>query len=203
MRARCCATMVEVSRCLLGNDPAVPLDAAEYLGGGEWRRTLPVERGEWPAAWPQLERLRYRSADATTVLTFEGHGHYGEAVRARSQALSDAGFTPPYLGQEQGFGRHAVLKGRVAGRDGLTPQLLARMAEYCAWRTREFCMPDVDASDLMTMTRVNLEREFGAASEEFTLSAASVSASSTPQRAATPSCSSTCSGSIRTPPSTS
>ena len=147
----------------------LPLDAAEYLSGGEWRRTLPVERAEWPATWPQLERLRYRFADATTVLTFEGHGHYGEAVRARSQALSDAGFTPPYLGQEQGFGRHAVLKGRVTGRDGLTPQLLARMAEYCGWRAREFRVPDVDLADLETMTRVNLEREFGAAPERFRL----------------------------------
>jgi hypothetical protein len=147
----------------------LPLDAAEYLGGGDWRRKLPSERDEWPATWPQLERLRYSSADGSTILTFEGHGHYGAELRARSQALSDAGFTPPYLGQERGFGRHAVLKGRVARRDDLTPQLLTRMAQYCAWRAREFCVPDVDTADLETMTRVNLEREFGAIPEDFTL----------------------------------
>ena len=152
-----------------GTTRRLPPDAAEYLGNGGWRQKLFADRTEWPAGWPQFELLRYGSSDGRTMLTFAGHGHYGAAVHARNQALSDAGFTPAYLGQECGFGRHVVVKGRAARSDDVRPQLLTRMAEYCAWRAREFSAPGAGIADLEAMTRANFEREFGRALEDFSL----------------------------------
>lgn len=142
----------------------LPPDAAEPLGAGQWRRMLVPDRDEWPALWPQFEPLRYAGAGGV-LISFEGHGHYGAAVRARNQAMSEAGFAPSYIGQEAGFGKHVAPQGRAARRADLTAQLLTRMAEYCAWRAREFRAADVDGTELETMTRVNFEREFGTTPE--------------------------------------
>ncbi len=152
-----------------GMTQRLPKDAAERLGTDGWRRRLLSARDDWPAVWPQFERLAYASADGGALLTFEGHGHYGAAVSARNQALSEAGFSLPYLGQEAGFGKHLAVPGKVARQNDLTPQLLTDMAEYCAWRAREFGVPNVGESDLETMARVNFQREFGAALEELAL----------------------------------
>jgi hypothetical protein len=143
----------------------LPAEATDYLGSGEWRRKLIPESEPWPAVWPQMERLRYGSCDGRILLTFEGHGSYGAAVRARNEALARAGFGPSYVGQQAGFGRQIMAKGRTAGPADITPQLLSHMAEYCSWRAAEFAVSDADASDLETLTRVNFEREFGFAPE--------------------------------------
>ena len=139
----------------------LPSDATEYLGGGEWRKKSFTSREKCPALWPQMERLRYGSPDGRRLLSFEGHGPYGAAVRHRQQALSDAGFGLPYLGQDAGFGRHELLKGRLSRGDDVSNHLLKHMAEYCAWRAREFAVSNADVSQLETMARVNYEREFG------------------------------------------
>ena len=147
----------------------LPADAGEYLGSGEWRKNFSSARECWPAVWPQMERLCYGSADLRTVLTFEGHGPYGAAAAQRNRALSDAGFGLPYLGHEAGFGRHGLVKGRVAHREDVSAQLLTHMAEYCAWRAREFAVARTDAAQLEIMTRVNCEREFGTAVDDLFL----------------------------------
>ncbi len=140
----------------------LPPNAAEYIGGGEWRHLL-APNGSWPAVWPQMERLKYLSCDKRELLTFEGHGPYGAPARARNQALSDSGFGVPYLGHEAGFGRHLLPQGRLLRKTDLTPALLAHMAKYCAWRGREFRAADVDCGELEIVTRSNLVREFGMA----------------------------------------
>lgn len=139
----------------------LPAEATEYMGSGEWRRTLIPEGHPWPAVWPQMERLKYRSSEGQILLAFEGHGSYGAAVDNRNKALAGAGFGPSYLGQQAGFGRQRLEKGRSAGPAGMTPQLLSHVAKYCAWRASEFAVSEVDASELEIMTRVNFEREFG------------------------------------------
>ena len=138
----------------------LPADAAEYLGSGEWRRKLIPDGQSWPAVWPQMERLRYGSFEDRILLTFEGYGPYGAAVLRRNQALAAAGFGPSCLGQEAGFGREVIEKGRLAEAVDLTPQSLRHMAEYCAWRASEFAVSDADPSELETMARVNFGREF-------------------------------------------
>ncbi len=143
----------------------LPAGATKYIGSGEWHRKLIREGQAWPAVWPQMERLRYASSTGQALLTFEGHGSYGAAVRNRNQALASAGFGASYLGQEAGFGRQVIENGRLAEPEDLTPQVLSRMAEYCTWRASEFALSDVDATELETMARVNFEREFEVESE--------------------------------------
>jgi hypothetical protein len=156
-------------RCVPTNmTQRLPADAVERLEADVCRRRLLPEQNDWLPIWPQFERLTYASADGGVLLTFEGHGHYGEAVTARNQALSDAGFGLPYLGHEVGFGKHAVVQGTLARQEDLTPQLLADMAEYCAWRAVAFGVQNVGDSDLETMTRVNFEREFELALDDLT-----------------------------------
>jgi hypothetical protein len=152
-----------------GMTKRLPRDAAEYFGNGEWRWKIFSRDHEWPPVWSQFERLTYGSGDGGSLLMFEGHGQFGEAVRNRNQKLSDAGFSLPYLGQEVGFGRQRLMDGSTARAEDLAPALLARMAEYCAWRAREFAVAEVDSSELDTMARVNFEREFGYALSDLNL----------------------------------
>lgn len=144
-----------------GMTKRLPADANEYIGGGEWRRICLPAIESWPATWPQMERLRYVSRDRQATLTFEGHGHYGAQARARDQRLSDSGFGTAYLGHKSGFGMHALPEGRVARRTSVTPQLLAHMATYCAWRAKEFRAEEARCNGLEVMARTNFEREFG------------------------------------------
>jgi hypothetical protein len=95
------------------------------------------------------------------MLTFEGHGPYGAAVGDRQKTLSNTGFGLPYLGQQNGFGRHRLVQGRVGRVEDLSSDLLKHLAEYCAWRAREFAVSDADSSQLEEMAQVNFEREFG------------------------------------------
>ncbi len=149
----------------------LPSEAEQFLGGGEWQRKLMPAGEPWPAVWPQMERLQYLSRDRARLLTFEGYGPYGAQVSARHQALSDAGFGLCYFGSVIGFGRHMLPRGRPARGDDLSPQRLTRMAEYCAWRAREFAVADVNSADLQNekMVSENYEREFGAAPRDLEL----------------------------------
>ena len=144
-----------------GPTKRLPADGFRSAASGEWRRSLLSAEQELPACWPQFERLTYFSLDGRTVLIFEGYGQFGQRLSERNRKLSDAGFGLPYLGHEAGFGRHQRIEGRAGRPQDLTSPLLARMAEYCAWRAREFAAMDAEPSELETMARVNFEREFG------------------------------------------
>ncbi len=82
----------------------LPSGAAEYAGGGEWRRRIIAPGEPWPAVWPQMERLKYLSADCRKLFTFEGYGPYGAPVRSKNEALSASGFGAQYIGHQTGFG---------------------------------------------------------------------------------------------------
>ena len=63
-----------------GMTPRLPTDAGECLGGGDWRRLYFNDAEQWPALWPQMERLRYLSRDGSSLFTFEGHGPMAQAL---------------------------------------------------------------------------------------------------------------------------
>ena len=148
----------------------LPADADVYAGG-EWRRAWIVPDEAWPAVWPQMERLKYLSSRRRELLTFEGHGPYGAAACQRNRQLADSNFGPLYFGQKAGFGRHALPPGRVLRQSDVSPELLAHIAEYCAWRARAFPASGVEGSALEAMVKTNFVRGFGGGIDGLHLSA--------------------------------
>jgi hypothetical protein len=151
-----------------GMTQRLPVEAAEYIGGGEWRRRFISSHEPWPAAWPQMERLKYLSHDGRALWKFEGHGHYGAEVRARDQAMCANGFGAEYLGHSAGFGQHRLISGHSVSGHDVTAELLTHMAEYCTWRSREF-QARVESAELESMARINFEREFEHTPADLTL----------------------------------
>ena len=145
----------------------LPREAGHYVGGGEWRRFLIPEGEVWPAAWPQMERLKFLSHDRHKILKFEGHGPYGEAVRKREQLLAVSGFGARYLGDEVGFGKHELVDGSQLDIARPSESLLKHVARYCAWRSEAF--PAQVSQDGMRQLEGaaihNIAQEFGFAPE--------------------------------------
>lgn len=139
----------------------LPSDAGLYVGGGEWRSRFVTPGEPWPAAWTQMERLKYLARDGRRIWKFEGHGHYGLEVSKRNRALAESGFGARYIGRQTGFGLHEMVEGRSAESSNAKPALLSQIAQYCAWRSGEFAVQDDGSAELAAMTRANLEAEFG------------------------------------------
>jgi hypothetical protein len=167
-----------VDRAHLLPTPFLPKDAGVFLGGGEWRRLFFPDESVWPAAWTSFERLKYLPADNGSdarFYKFLGLGHYGEAVFAREQRVAEAGFGPQPQREKNGFASYPWIKGRpmcaaqAATADAATAHLndpdwnenvLAAMAEYCAFRAAAFPAALHDLASLQNMAGHNL-RELG------------------------------------------
>ncbi len=150
-----------------GMTKRLPLQADHYVGGGEWRDLFIPPRDPWPAAWPQIERLKFLSRDRRLLFKFEGHGPCGEPVRQRELLLAASGFGARYLGHEAGFGLHEFIGGKQVSSDDSSFALLSHLARYCAWRAA--ALPATVSQDsirrLERMAAFNLEQEFGFAPE--------------------------------------
>jgi hypothetical protein len=135
-----------------------------YVGGGEWRIFFEQHSGNWPASWPQMERLKFLSADRRRLYKFEGFGRFGEEVLERATHLAQAGFGPAAESAGDGMLSYSVVQGQHPRTDVVHADLLQRMAEYCAFRARAFTCREETPSVLGEMVRFNLEAEFGDAS---------------------------------------
>jgi len=109
----------------------IPHGAGQYFAEGRWRESL---AGDWPGSWILLERLKY--VNGVSLLKFEGLGAYGSCVLGRAQMLAAAGFSPTADPAGGGFVRYEWLQGRMPRQ--ISRAILDRIAEYCAWRSREF-----------------------------------------------------------------
>ncbi len=146
---------------------------ATFIGGGEWRRLFfPVESG-WPAAWTSFERLKYRSASggARRFYKFLGLGHYGEAVFNREQRVAEAGFGPMPRPEAHGFASCSWIEGRPTSAADLNDAdlnetVLARLAEYCAFRAAAFPAELHNLTSLQQMADHNLH-ELGFSEQGF------------------------------------
>jgi hypothetical protein len=147
----------------------LPPDTGEFIGAGDWRRRFIAGRRSWPATWLQMERLKYLSRAGLGLWKFDGHGPYGEEVRARQQALAGSGFGAAYLWTSHGFMKQGLVSGRVGEREDLTSDLLIRMAQYCVWRSQHLPAGNIDLDATQSMVRVNFEREFRRAPSDFAL----------------------------------
>lgn len=156
-RFRCMAVTAEARR---------PAEAMDFIGGGRWRSCVFASQQDWPASWTSFERLKYvsshadREADEPRLYKFAGLGHYGDAVFERELKLAAAGFGPLPRRESHGFVSYAWMHGRSLSAIDLSPEVLTRMAQYCAFRRRSFMVELADLGALQQMAEHNL-RELG------------------------------------------
>ena len=131
-----------------------------YVAAGEWRRFFLPDGYPWPGSWTQMERLKFLSPDKTRLFKFEGLGRIGKAVQCRSRRVAEAGFGCPVEDVGDGFSGYVVPTGRALKRDDISTAMLERMAQYCAFRTREFLCEDAFPEGLADMLRFNVATEF-------------------------------------------
>ena len=142
-----------------------PAEAIDFIGGGQWRGHAFASQQEWPATWTSFERLKYVSSEADKqddkrLYKFTGLGHYGDEVFERELKVAAAGFGPLPRRESDGFASYPWINGRsLSGRD-ISPEVLGRMAQYCAFRRRSFPAELTDLSVLQQMAEHNLN-EFG------------------------------------------
>lgn len=133
-----------------------PSDAAVFIGAGEWRKHVFRFPEQWPPVWPWTERQKYLSADGRLLYRFDGLGHYGNEVRARTQLLHDHGWGPEAVSAGDGFTRSPWLTGSMP--EPPEPWMLRELASYCAFRVMHFPAPHAATAGLEEMTRINLHR---------------------------------------------
>ena len=148
-----------------------PSKAIDFIGGGKWRHRAFAREPEWPAIWTSFERVKYVSSNADKedgeprLYKFAGLGHYGDDVYERELKVADAGFGPMPRQESDGFVSypwisHQGASGRsLSGRD-ISPDVLAHMAKYCAFRLRTFRLDLAELNALQQMAEHNL-RELG------------------------------------------
>jgi hypothetical protein len=137
-----------------------------YIGGGNWRDVFCAGQANWPACWPQMERLKFLSPDGHSIYKFEGFGRFGEDVLSRAKVLADANFGCKAFGckaEDAGDGmiRYPVIEGGAANASDVSTALLRRLAQYCAYRTAEFRSRDSAPTQLPAMLAFNTLQEFG------------------------------------------
>jgi hypothetical protein len=156
-RFRCVAVSGEARR---------PVEAVDFIGGGKWRHRAFASEPEWPAIWTSFERLKYVSSNADKeddeprLYKFAGLGHYGDDVYERELKVANAGFGPMPRQESDGFVSYLFVDGRSLSSRDISPAVLARMAEYCAFRLRIFRVPVAELNALQQMAEHNL-RELG------------------------------------------
>lgn len=159
-------------RCVVAPELQRPTQAVEFIGGGQWRGRSFGNESEWPAVWTSFERLKYLSkAEHGTqrLFKFAGLGHYGDEVFEREKKMAEAGFGLMPQQECDGFVSYDRLCGasaeaaRPMKADDLSPDVLARLAEYCAFRLREMPAELADLNALQKMAEHNLrELQFDA-----------------------------------------
>jgi hypothetical protein len=132
-----------------------------YLGGGEWRRELLRDSVEWPACWPQMERLKFLSGDRTGFFKFEGLGLAGEGARARARSLADEGFGCPVEDAGDGFALYPAVPCNSPNPADVSRDVLERIARYCSFRTAEFRVENRVSAPLSGSLVFNVQQELG------------------------------------------
>jgi adenine/guanine phosphoribosyltransferase-like PRPP-binding protein len=147
-------------RCIpVAGEARRPAEAVDFIGGGQWRSGMFASESEWPASWTGFERLKYLSSaahDERRFFKFAGLGHYGEAVLEREQKVAAAGFGLMPRAESDGFISYSYINGRPLAASDLSLRILARMAEYCAFRVRAFAVELANHTALQQMADHNL-----------------------------------------------
>ena len=132
-----------------------------YVGGGDWRHHFLRDVSDWPACWPQMERLKFLSPDGRRFWKFEGLGRVGAEVQSCSRLLAEAAFSPRSEEGGEGFANYEVLQGIPLSREHLTPSILNGIAQYCAFRASELHIAAAIPDQLASMVSFNAQQQFG------------------------------------------
>lgn len=141
------------------SEPLKPAGAEISIGGGEWRNQVGLAKEGWPAAWISFERLKYLSpADGRQreLFKFAGLGHYGDRVLEREAKVAAAGFGPSAHREQEGFASYPWIQGRPMSTEDLRDDVLARLAAYCAFRSKACATELSSLNALEEMARHNL-----------------------------------------------
>jgi hypothetical protein len=130
-----------------------------YFGADVWR-SRHFSESEWPSCWTQMERLKFLSADGNVLYKFDGLGRFGREVRERVQRLAELGFGCRVANAGDGMTAYNYVDGRPLQTGDLTPEMVGRIAEYCAHRG-EFVAAASVHQQLPEMVEFNLAQEFG------------------------------------------
>jgi adenine/guanine phosphoribosyltransferase-like PRPP-binding protein len=136
-----------------------PAEAVDFIGGGQWRSRVFANECEWPDAWTSFERLKYLSSSGQGerwLFKFAGLGHYGDVVLERERKVAVAGFGPMPRQESEGFISYALIEGRPLLARDLSKEVLAKIADYCAFRQRAFAVELSDLDALQGMSEHNL-----------------------------------------------
>jgi hypothetical protein len=141
----------------------LPAEARVYIGSGFWRHELMgPDPAVWPASWTQMERTKFLSPDHRWFFKFDGFGRFGEEIRQRAQALSEAGYVAAPGDSDEGFGCYRFVPGTMLTAAQADCPVLQRIAQYCAFRWAYFrSCEEQNAGQIETMVRFNLGEEFG------------------------------------------
>jgi hypothetical protein len=82
-------------------------------------------------------------------------------VHDRARAVAEAGFGPAVRDAGGGFTCSPLLAGRPLSSLDRTPAIIARLADYCAFRAAALPAPDADPLELQRMVRFDAETELG------------------------------------------
>jgi hypothetical protein len=144
-------------------DPWRAPPGSRDVSAGAWRALLYSDAEDWPACWPQRERVKCVSADGQWLDKFEGMPPYGTPALERAQRLQRLGVGPTAAAMSGGFVRFGMLRGRPARASDLDAARLQQLARYCALRAREFAVSEasVNARELRELLACNLHEAFG------------------------------------------
>ena len=131
----------------------------EFLCGGAWRKSFLGSDSEWPACWPQMERLKFRSADGKLILKFDGLGRFGQRVRERADCMFRNGFGPSVEDAGDGLTAYGFIPGQPFTRTDVSSSIIELMARYCAVRSREFAVRNGSHQGIAEMVRHNLQQQ--------------------------------------------
>jgi hypothetical protein len=131
-------------------------ERAYDISGGVWRAQRHAGESEWPACWPQLERVKYLTENGERLVKFSGLGASGAAVKRRAESLADAGWSPRVSDAEPGFLAYDWARGRPARLSLDRERVLPELARYLAVRSRAFVGAAADVATLEEMTRINV-----------------------------------------------
>lgn len=134
---------------------------AMFIGEGRWRSNFMDSPADWPACWPNMERIKFLSGDGENFLKFDGLGRYGRAVLQRSQRIHEGGFGVRVKDNQDGITIYERVVGKPLALSDLNEDVLTQLASYCAFRSHEFGVQINTATLVAEMTRHNVLEEIG------------------------------------------